>query len=297
MKLPFVKRAPGVPSAAVPARRVARPAPIVERSGALEPGLAEVRRRLLASGTSSALCERLLAEVLASGATGTHAIDAAARVIAGSFAVRPSPKRGTTSCLVAFVGPPGAGKTTTLAKLGRRLQAAGRSVAFASFDARGPSAAQVAAHEADLDRTELPLEAVRGAAELARLVRRAREAEVVLIDTPGCSPREAEAIARLARELAPVRRPPARFEAYLVLPASASRGALELACAACAPLAPDAAVLTKLDETSEPAPALEAATACGLPIAFLCDGQDARAHLARPTPDAFADLLLRGRLA
>jgi flagellar biosynthesis protein FlhF len=302
MKLPFLKRAPRVRSLVPPLaaeRRPARPVPILERSAAplLERGAADVRSRLLASGASEELCGRVLERVLESGATGTHAIDAAARAIDGLFRVQPSPRSGDAPWICAFVGPPGGGKTTTLAKLGRRLRAAGRRVGCASFDPQGLASLQrVGSREADVDRTELPLAAVRSAADLQRFVSRAGPLQVVLVDTPGFSPRESAALEPFARELALCRRSE-RFDTWLVLAASASRGALELVSRAFDRLRPSAAVVTKLDETSEPAAVLESVARAGLPLAFLCDGQDTRGGLHRPTRDACADLLLRGRLA
>ena len=61
--------------------------------------------------------------------------------------------------------------------------------------------------------------------------------------------------------------------------------------------APTALVLTKLDETAQPAPALEFAASAGLPTAFLCDGAEISRHLHRTTPERVADLFLRGRIA
>ena len=89
---------------------------------------------------------------------------------------------------------------------------------------------------------------------------------------------------------------PLSFPTYLVLPASTSRGSLALSVQAFRKLGPDAVCVTKLDETVEPAGALETALEARLPIAFLCDGQDVRSHLQRPTSDHFADLFLRGKL-
>ena len=81
-----------------------------------------------------------------------------------------------------------------------------------------------------------------------------------------------------------------------MLSAAAGRGALQLATRAFAPFRPDSAVLTKLDETDEPAAACEALVRARLSVAFLCDGQDARAHLLRPTGEVLSDLVLRGHL-
>jgi flagellar biosynthesis GTPase FlhF len=72
---------------------------------------------------------------------------------------------------------------------------------------------------------------------------------------------------------------------------------LRLTTRAFALFRPDAAVLTKLDETDEPAAAFEALVRARLAAAFLCDGQDARAHLLRASGEALSDLVLRGRLA
>jgi len=299
MKLPFARR--------VAAKKVTPPAveprkelpPIVEEAPrpALEPGAADVRRRLLESGVSRPFCDSIVRSVVRGGARGTYAIDFAARLIGATFRTQASPRRSGAPHVIVFVGPPGGGKTTTLAKLGRRLEAAGRGLAYASFDPQSLTALErVGGRETDVDRTEIPLAAVRTATDLRRFLRRAQDAQVVLIDTPGFSPREEREIARFAEELARCRQPD-HFETYLVLPASTSRGSLGLASTAFAPLAPDAAVLTKLDETSEPAAALETLLATALPAAFLCDGQDVRGNLVRPTRDHFADLLLRGKLA
>ncbi len=263
---------------------------------ALEPGAADVRNRLLRSGASRELVDELVAGVLASGSQGAYAIDAAAGLIGALFRVERPSRRGGRPYLLAFGGPTGGGKTTTMAKLGRRLIAAGRRVAFASFDALGASALGTGAGlSADVDRTELPIVAARTAKDVLRLARSHAEDDLLLLDTPGVSPRDGERLEALGLELERLRHE-LHGSLYLVLPASASQASLAIAARAFGRLSPGAAVLTKLDETSQPAGALEATLHADLPIAFLCDGQDVRAHLVRPKPGHFADLLLRGRL-
>ena len=266
----------------------------------LEPGTRDVARRMLAHGASIEFARIVLAEVLRGGARGAYAIDAALEVLARAVIILPSPKRPRRHekpPLFAFVGPTGAGKTTALVKLGRRLSAAGRRVFYASLDPFSlASLERVHDLAHDVDRGEVPLALVRGAEDLRQGLRRAGAVDAVLLDTPGLSPREEERLDELARELARAAAP-CEPTTLLVLSAAAGRGALRLTTRAFAPFRPDAAVLTKLDETDEPAAAYEALVRARLAAAFLCDGQDARAHLLRATGEALSDLVLRGRLA
>jgi len=265
----------------------------------LEPGTRDVAGRMLAHGATPEFARLVLSEVLRGGARGAYAVDAASEILARALPILPSPKRPRRfqrPPLLAFVGPAGVGKTTTLTKLGRRLRAGGRKVLFASLDPLSLGALErVGGLEADVDRGELPLELVRDAADLERLLRRAGPVDTVLLDTPGFSPREETRLDEAARELARFSGP-CELETLLVLSAASGRGALRTLLAAFAPFRARGAVLTKLDETDEPAAACEALLRARLPLAFLCDGQDTRAHLRRPTGEALAELVLRGHL-
>jgi len=198
--------------------------------------------------------------------------------------------------LFAFVGPTGVGKTSALVKLGRRLREAGRQVIFASLDPLSLEALErVGGLASDVDRGEIPLELVRDAADLRRLLARTKGADAVVLDTPGTSPREEGRLDELARELARMASSTALCT-LLVLAATAGRGALRLTTRAFARFHAAGVVLTKLDETDEPATVFEALVRAKLAAAFLCDGQDTRAHLLRPTSEALASLVLRGHL-
>jgi len=265
----------------------------------LEAGARDVRDRLLDHGASESFAALVVREVVASEALGAFAIDEAASIIGRTIPILPSPKRrpGAGPHIFAFGGPTGSGKTTTLAKLGRKLAAAGRRVVFASMDPVGMSALErVGGVQADVDRAEIPLIAIKNADELRGVLHKAADAEVVLLDTPGFSPRDETQLDELAREIDRIGSA-GSLDVFLVLPGTKSRSSLALACQAFARTAPTGCVLTKLDETDEPIAAAEAAVNARLPIAFLCDGQDARANVMRPTPGSFADLCLRGKLA
>ena len=287
LESPPTKRAARIPQ---PERKVPEASvdQVELRPAELEPGARDVRERLLQRGASPALADRIVRGVLAVDARGAFAIDAAVQALAQAFRFDPAPRMADAPHVLAFVGPTGGGKTSTLAKLARKLRGAGRDVFLATLD---PSSAG-----GDLDRTELPLHVVHDVAELHDAVVRAGGADLILVDTPGLSPRDEdglEAIGDTLRGIARLGTP----RTYLVLPASASRSALGLATRAFQRTRPTAAVVTKLDETTEPGAALEEAQHAGLPLAFLCDGQDLRGHLSRADAGHVADLFLRGHLS
>lgn len=245
----------------------------------LEPGTRDVARRLFARGASLEFVRSILGEVLRNGGRGAHALDRAAEALARAVPASLSPRRPTAGArvpLIAVVGPTGVGKTTVLAELGRQMQAAGRRVAFAGLDAATLEA----------------LEKLGGTTARGRSPGQPSAAlDAVLLDTPGLSPREPERLEALARALAR-RASPFELQTLLVLSCAAARSALALTLRAFTPFRAAGAVLTRLDETDEPAPAFEVLARARLPLAFVCEG---RAHLARATRETLPDFLLGGR--
>jgi flagellar biosynthesis protein FlhF len=262
-----------------------------------EPGLTEVRERLQKHGASKAMVDSAARAVRESGVKGAYTLDVAARFIGKAFALRPAERRHGVTRILALVGPTGAGKTTTLAKLGRRLIEAGRSVMLATLDGLGTSELEMQARaEAESDRHELAILSLATTAEIDEKRMVESRLDALLLDTAGVPPRDGEGLRALAAELARLGTR-AEFETHLVVPATLSLSALELALSAYAALKPSAIVITKLDEAPAPAPVLERCRRTRLPFSFLCDGPDARGHLRRARPSHFADLFLRGRIA
>lgn len=262
-------------------------------------GAADVERVLERSGCSRGLIEATRAHVESSGARGAYALDAAAQFLGARVKVAPGPRlpsrnagESVQPCVLAFVGPTGVGKTTTLAKIASRMARVGRRVTLVCMDTHRPGAVQQLTAFAEL--MQAPCEVAADADALDRVLARSGERDCVLVDTTGRSPRDAPALAQLARSL---ERGSARLSTYLVLSAAATASAIDEARRAFAPTRPTAWIVTKLDETRAPAPVLEAAAAQGVGVAFLCDGPDVSQHLERAHPERLADLFLRGRLA
>ena len=289
----------GVTVAVADARRsqvVARPRAKTAPAQRRAPGLDDVERVLRRTGTSDELIAEVLSEVARGDLRGAYALDEAAHLLGRRVSVAPSPKlaaptatrisAGRRPCVIAFCGRPGAGKTTTLAKLAARLAQRRRRVALVTFDAK--------AKKRLVDYAQLlqaPVDVARGAEDLLRLIARSARFDAVLVDATGEADRDVSTL----RELR-VRDPEARLETYLLAPATDDRSALEEETSLHGILQLAGLVVTRLDETREPAPVLEHSIDTGAPVAFLCDGPEIGGHLRRPRPDDFADLFLRGRL-
>lgn len=190
---------------------------------------------------------------------------------------------------LALVGPTGAGKTTTIAKLAVHPAAfGGKRVGVVSLDTyRAGALEQLQAY---CDVAGLPLEIVYDARDVDAARSRLANCEVVLIDTPGRSPRTA-AFDRAWRQLLD------RFdpdECHLVMPATMRLDLVASAREAFSATTCTHLIVTKCDETPDDAGLAELAIGMDLPLRWITDGQDVPTDLHAGASRVLASL---GRLA
>ena len=256
--------------------------------------LADVERRLREHGASKKLRELILNGIVKENEQGAHPMDLAATEIAKHFDVATLPLPKGKTAVVALLGTTGVGKTTTIAKLAMRLARAGRSVAMATLDAeRVGGIAQIKAYG---ELLKIPSIALRDPRDLAEQLSLDPERfDVVLVDGTGDVEKDVESLRTLDAACAETNSK-IQLATLVVVPATASVAAMEAATLAAEPIAPLAAIVTKLDEAKQPLPALEHAQGGGLGIAFLTNGPDLGPHFFRADAERFADLALIGRI-
>lgn len=250
----------------------------------------EVAARLKRRGASPAFVDRIVGGIAERRDPDVHAIDTAAEVIGGSFATVALPKARGRARILALAGAAGVGKTTTIAKLATRLVRARRKVELVTFDTDRPGGVEQLRAWAEL--LGAPFTTSRTGAEID--ANSVATADLILVDTSGRPDRD---LPRLERLRDACRGAGAELETYLCLAASASSSTLRSVVSTYASARPTAAVVTKLDETSEPIGVLEVVLEAGLGLAFLTDGPDVHVNLHRAEPGSIADLCLRGKIA
>lgn len=169
--------------------------------------------------------------------------------------------------VLAFVGPTGVGKTTTVAKLAARARLAGRSVALVTVDTFRMAAVDQLARYAEV--LEAPLRVVKSPAALGPTLASLAAYDVVLVDTTGRNPRAGDQVAALARFF------PEGWGGELVL--TVAQGARERDALATvdafAALGYAALCVTKADESDAPGAVYGIARRSGRPVAWITDGQ------------------------
>jgi len=197
------------------------------------------------------------------------------------------PGGGRTARLVAFIGPTGVGKTTTIAKLAANLKLReGKRVGLITIDTYRIAAVDQLQTYANI--IDVPLNVVLTETELAEAVAALGEMDVVLIDTAGRSQNDRPRLELLGRFLAAAK----PDEVHLVVSATGNRASTENVLDRFMPLGANRIVVTKLDEAASMGTVLNLADRA--PLSYVTNGQNVPEDMAPAAPKYLAQRILEG---
>jgi flagellar biosynthesis protein FlhF len=181
-----------------------------------------------------------------------------------------------------FVGPPGVGKTTTIAKLASQERARGGSrLGLVAADGFRVGAVEQLRLYADVLGT--PLTIARTPDELELAIRGAKKNRPLLVDTAGRSPND-----DVSREMMRVVAGRKNVRTHLVLAAGTSPATVRRVLARFDDAQPARLVITKLDEAESLASIVGVLREQKIPISYLATGQNVPEDLERATAPSLA---------
>jgi flagellar biosynthesis protein FlhF len=179
--------------------------------------------------------------------------------------------------MIALVGPTGAGKTTTAAKLAVHPDAfGGLKVGFLSLDTFRAGAVEQLQGYADVAGIEF--EIAYDDRDLPGALTRLAKCDVIIIDTPGRGPKcDNNAWRTMLRRLDP-------DETHFVVPATIRSDLMISTRAEFVALGATHAILTKVDEVPLDSMVAVFAADVGMPVRWVTDGQDVPTDLREAAP-------------
>ncbi|MGM0578361.1 MAG: hypothetical protein ACQEXJ_21735 [Myxococcota bacterium] len=249
---------------------VARLARGLPRGGSGEEADPEVRG-LVAAGVEPIIAEALVSQARVRVAPDHGLAVARPPDLAGevreALDVGPAIWDAPAGTIAALVGPTGGGKTRTVAKLAALARFVhNRRVGIVTSDMQRIGGAETLRSFCDI--LGLPLRRARDRRELRAALRALEGRDLVLVDTPGCGPGDAEALAHQAELLGG-----SAVARHLVMPAATPAEDVRAAARRFAPTGVASVVVTKLDEARGPGAALSAPWGAAAPMSHVCAGQ------------------------
>lgn len=187
---------------------------------------------------------------------------------------------------VAFIGPTGVGKTTTIAKLISIYAYRGRRVGVATNDTYRIAAAEQIRRVAQL--VGVPVRVCRTDGEIASAMAEFASMDLVLVDTAGRSQRDAERVAELRSVLDAVK----PDETHLVLSSATSPAAMVDAVTRFSACGFTKIVVTKLDEAVKAGLVLDVLSKADKRLSFITTGQEIPRDIEIADSGRIASLIL-----
>jgi flagellar biosynthesis protein FlhF len=208
-----------------------------------------------------------------------------ASILKFSKPVKPSRRK---TYVLAFVGPTGVGKTTTVAKLAAIYKLFEHArVALISADTYRIAAIEQLQTFANI--ASIPMDVAYTPEDMSRLIRKHQDKDIILIDTIGRNQKHGEQISELAKFI----KSADPDEVHLVLSATSSYKNMLDVVKRFKVLLPNRIVFSKVDEAISLGYILNIAFKTKLPLSYITTGQTVPDDIAVAEPNLIANLIYK----
>lgn len=188
-----------------------------------------------------------------------------------------------------FVGPPGVGKTTTIAKIAsNEMIYHQRKIGFITVDTYRIGAVEQLKTYASI--LNAPLRVVHNQTEMIQALDELKDCHQIIVDSVGRTHRDQENLFELKTLFEPL----IDYNCYLVLSMSTQARQLKKIMKQYELLEYNHLILTKLDECERNENILNICYEHSYPIAYLCTGQEVPSDIESPSLNRIMDLILGG---
>ena len=250
--------------------------------------LGAMRQRLLDQEVDPPLADRILGKVrdlLPSKASAEDVRKQTERVLAAALGEPETIRlrQDGKPCVVAFVGPTGVGKTTTLAKIAADFSLVqGKKVGLVTADTYRIAAVEQLKTYAEI--LNLPVTVVYSPSDMPAAIKAHQDKDLILIDTAGRSHRNRQQFDELRQLLQAV----PYDEVFLVLSVNTGRAACQEVLEHYAFVREYKLLFTKLDETPVPGIIINARLRTGKRLSYVTAGQSVPDDLSVADPRSLA---------
>ena len=190
--------------------------------------------------------------------------------------------------IVAFVGSAGVGKTTTIAKLAAlQSKRYKKRVGLITIDNYGITAIEQLKTYAQI--IGVPLETAANVVELKQSIKKFRDKEIIMIDTPGINPHNQKLIHGLKLYFSKI----PGLQTHLVMSATTKEKDLMAVTKAFKGLNVHRLLFTKIDESSTYGNMINLLVRTNIPLSFLCYGRKVPDDIEVGTTEKLVDLLFK----